>query len=129
MPKAKSLKEEAKVILQGSFGTTSCGCCSYAAVVVMGMIDPVFFKVRTIMNIFVQGSILGILALAVGFTLLIAEIDLSIVGIAALSACIGTMWMKTRAMRPRVFLGYWPSLSLFYLVLLWVSSTGCWLRG
>ena len=65
------------------------------AVVVMGMIDPVFFKIRTIMNIFVQGSILGILALAVGFTLLIAEIDLSIVGIAALSACIGTIWMRT----------------------------------
>ena len=51
-----------------------------AAIAIMGSIDPVFFKIRTIMNIFVQGSILGILALAIGFTLLIAEIDLSIVG-------------------------------------------------
>ena len=64
------------------------------AIVIMGLIDPVFFNVRTLMNIFVQGSILGILAVAIGFSLLIAEIDLSIVGIAALSACLGTLAMS-----------------------------------
>lgn len=63
-------------------------------IIIMGIINPIFFSGTILINILVQGSILGILAAAISFPLLIGEIDLSIVGIAAITACVGTLAMK-----------------------------------
>lgn len=63
-------------------------------ILLMGMINPIFYTGRILMNILVQGSILGILSAAMAFSLLIGEIDLSIVGIAGITAAIGTIAMN-----------------------------------
>ena len=64
------------------------------SLIVMGLINPVFFTRQILGNILVQSSILGVLAAGLSFAILIGEIDLSIVGITAFAAACGTMLMK-----------------------------------
>jgi simple sugar transport system permease protein/ribose transport system permease protein len=59
-----------------------------------GLLNPFFLTVANLQNILVQATVLGFLGLAVALTLLIAEIDLSVVGILALSAAVGAVLMR-----------------------------------
>lgn len=65
------------------------------SVIVMGIIQPIFFRQEILMNILVQSSVLGILTAAISFAILIGEIDLSVTGVMAFSACVGTWAMKS----------------------------------
>lgn len=64
------------------------------SVLVMGLIQPVFFSGSILMNILVQASVLGVLTAGLSFTILIGEIDLSVTGVMGFSACIGTICMR-----------------------------------
>lgn len=59
----------------------------------LGIFNPAFLSPSVLMNILEQASVLGSLALAMTFVLLIGEIDLSIVGVLGFSAIIGTSMM------------------------------------
>ncbi|KLU62266.1 ribose transport system permease protein RbsC [Peptococcaceae bacterium CEB3] len=61
--------------------------------VVMGLFDPIFFSKGILKNILVQGTVLGVLTAGISFTILIGEIDLSIVGTIGFAAGLGTLLM------------------------------------
>lgn len=54
-----------------------------------------FLSVSNLQNILVQATTLGFLALAIALTLLIGEIDLSVVGVLAFSGAIGAKLMES----------------------------------
>lgn len=56
-----------------------------------GMLNDFFFTIPNLQNILVQATVLGFLALAVAVTLLLGEIDLSVVGNLGFSAAIGAV--------------------------------------
>ena len=61
--------------------------------IVMGIIDPIFFSKDILKNILIQATVLGVLTAGITFTLLIGEIDLSVVGTLGFSAGVGTLLM------------------------------------
>lgn len=63
------------------------------SIIVMGIIEPIFFSPRILANILVQAAVLGVLTGGLSFVFLVGDIDLSVVGIMAVSATIGTMLM------------------------------------
>lgn len=64
------------------------------SIIVMGLIEPIFFSPRILANILIQATVLGVLTGGLSFAFLIGEIDLSIVGIMAVSATVGTLLMS-----------------------------------
>lgn len=54
-------------------------------------LNPFFFSIANVQNILVQATTLGFLAVGVAFTLLIGEIDLSVVGVLGFSGSIGAV--------------------------------------
>jgi simple sugar transport system permease protein len=56
-----------------------------------GLMSPFFLTIANLQNILVQATVLGLLALAVGATLLIGEIDLSVVGNLVFSGLMGIL--------------------------------------
>ena len=64
------------------------------SIVIMGLFQPVFFSSVILGNILVQATVLGILTAGLSFTILLGDIDLSVVGNMAFSAAIGTLAMK-----------------------------------
>ena len=58
-------------------------------------VNPVFASIANIQNILIQATVLGFLSLAVALTLLISEIDLSIVGAATFGATVGAWLMSS----------------------------------
>lgn len=64
------------------------------AIVVMGMFKPSFFSFGILSNILVQGTVLGLLAIAISIIILLGDINLSTVGTAGFSALIGVLAMK-----------------------------------
>ena len=55
------------------------------------LLNSFFFSVANVQNILVQATTLGFLAVGVAFTLLIGEIDLSVVGILGFSGSMGAL--------------------------------------
>jgi simple sugar transport system permease protein len=64
-------------------------------IVIMGLIDSTFFSKSILQNILVQTAVLGVLTGGMSFVLIIGEIDLSIVGVLAFSAGLGTTMMNS----------------------------------
>lgn len=64
------------------------------SVIIMGMIQPIFFAPTILANILTQATVLGVLTLAISFAILLGDIDLSLTGTMVFSAAIGTMAMK-----------------------------------
>lgn len=64
------------------------------SIIIMGIIEPIFFSPQIMKNILVQASVLGVLTAGLSFCILIGEIDLSIVGMMGFSAAIGTTLMS-----------------------------------
>ncbi len=64
------------------------------SMIIMGIIEPVFFTSEILANILVQATVLGVLTGGLACVLLLGEIDLSVVGIMAISATIGTILMN-----------------------------------
>ncbi len=65
-----------------------------SSLVVMGIIQPAFFTIDIIRNIFIQAAALGVMTIGLSHTLMLGEIDLSIVGTMAFSAGLGTYLMN-----------------------------------
>ncbi|GEN34780.1 MULTISPECIES: ABC transporter permease [Aneurinibacillus] len=61
---------------------------------IMGLIDSAFFSQVILQNILVQTAVLGILTAGIAHVLIIGEIDLSITGVLAFSAGLGTTLMN-----------------------------------
>ncbi|CDX55279.1 putative ABC transport integral membrane subunit [Mesorhizobium plurifarium] len=59
-----------------------------------GVLNPFFLSEGNLQNVLVQATTLGVLVLAVSFTLLIGEIDLSVVGNLVFSGMIGAYAMQ-----------------------------------
>lgn len=59
----------------------------------MSIFNPNFLSGTILMNVLVQGTVLGFLAMAMTLPLIIGEIDLSIVGVLGFSAAIGASMM------------------------------------
>lgn len=55
------------------------------------LLNPFFFSIANMQNILVQATTLGFLAVGIAFTLLIGEIDLSVVGVLGFSGSIGAV--------------------------------------
>ncbi|GAA2009723.1 ABC transporter permease [Nakamurella flavida] len=55
------------------------------------LLNPFFFSIPNAQNILVQATTLGFLAVGIAFTLLIGEIDLSVVGVLGFSGAIGAV--------------------------------------
>ncbi len=55
------------------------------------LLNPFFFSIPNMQNILVQATTLGFLAVGIAFTLLIGEIDLSVVGVLGFSGSIGAV--------------------------------------
>ncbi|AZO94691.1 ABC transporter permease [Halocella sp. SP3-1] len=64
------------------------------SIVIMGLFQPIFFSSVILSNILVQATVLGILTAGLSFTILLGDIDLSVVGNMAFSAALGTLAMK-----------------------------------
>jgi simple sugar transport system permease protein/ribose transport system permease protein len=64
------------------------------SIIIMGIIEPIFFSSEIMKNILVQASVLGVLTAGLSFCIMIGEIDLSIVGMMGFSAAIGTTLMN-----------------------------------
>lgn len=64
------------------------------SILIMGMFQPSFYSFGILSNILVQGTVLGMLALAVAMVVLLGDINLCTVGTAGFSALIGVMAMK-----------------------------------
>ena len=64
-----------------------------AIILIMSIFNPIFLSKSILLNILVQGTVLGLLSMAMAMVLLIGEIDLSIVGTLGFSAVIGASMM------------------------------------
>lgn len=64
------------------------------AIVIMGIANPIFFSPSILQNILVQTAVLGVLTAGLAHVLIIGEIDLSITGVLAFSAGLGTFLMN-----------------------------------
>jgi simple sugar transport system permease protein len=64
------------------------------SIIIMGLIEPIFFSPQILKNILVQASVLGVLTAGLSFVIMVGEIDLSIVGVMGFSAAIGTTFMS-----------------------------------
>lgn len=62
-----------------------------------GLMSPFFLTTANLQNVLVQATVLGIVALAVGITLLIAEIDLSVIGNLVFSGLMGVLLVRAEA--------------------------------
>ncbi|MDG4889971.1 MULTISPECIES: ABC transporter permease [unclassified Mesorhizobium] len=74
------------------------GLVALAAIVLLGymyMNAPAFFRVNNLVNVLVQTSVLGLLAMGMSFVLIGGGIDLSLPAILAFSAIIGVIAMQT----------------------------------
>lgn len=89
----KRLSSFAKKISQG-FSNNIVWVLFVLTLIFLGIIQPGMFSKNILINIVRQASILGILSLAVSFTLLLGEIDLSATGNMAVSAFLGILAMK-----------------------------------
>lgn len=58
------------------------------------LLNSFFFSIANVQNILVQATSLGFLAVGVAFTLLIGEIDLSVVGVLGFSGSIGAVALR-----------------------------------
>lgn len=65
-----------------------------AVLITMGIFEPMFFSVQVLKNILIQASVMGVLTAGLSLTILLGEIDLSIVGILGFSAGVGTLAMN-----------------------------------
>jgi simple sugar transport system permease protein len=65
------------------------------SILIMGMFKSSFYSFGILSNILVQGTVLGMLAIAVSMVILLGDINLSTVGTAGFSALIGVMMMKS----------------------------------
>lgn len=59
-----------------------------------GLLSPFFLTLANLQNVLVQTTVLGLVALAVGITLLIAEIDLSVVGNLVFSGLVAILLVR-----------------------------------
>lgn len=64
------------------------------SILIMGIFQPAFFTLGILTNILVQGTVLGILAIAVSMIIVLGDINLSGVGTAGFSALIGVLLIK-----------------------------------
>lgn len=64
------------------------------SIIIMGLFKSSFYSFGILSNILVQGTVLGMLAIAVSMVILLGDINLSTVGTAGFSALIGVMMMK-----------------------------------
>ncbi len=62
--------------------------------IVIGMMDPRFFSPVILGNIVIQATVLGILAFAQSFAIMLGAIDLSLLGVMSFSATIGLILIK-----------------------------------
>jgi simple sugar transport system permease protein/ribose transport system permease protein len=62
--------------------------------IVAGLASPFFLTTANLQNILVQATVLSMVALAVGVTLLIAEIDLSVIGNLVFCGLVGVLLMR-----------------------------------
>jgi simple sugar transport system permease protein len=66
--------------------------------ILAGLLNPFFLSEGNLQNVLVQATTLGVLVLAVSFTLLIGEIDLSVVGNLIFSSMVGAYAMQNFGM-------------------------------
>ncbi len=66
--------------------------------VLTGYLNPFFLTTGNLQNVLVQSTTLGVLVLALSFTLLIGEIDLSVVGNLVFSGMVGAFAMQNYGM-------------------------------
>lgn len=64
------------------------------SILIMGVFKSSFYSFGILSNILVQGTVLGMLAIAVSMVILLGDINLSTVGTAGFSALMGVMMMK-----------------------------------
>lgn len=64
------------------------------SIILMGIIQPIFFSATIFTNILIQATVLGVLTLAISFAILLGDIDLSLMGTMAFSAAMGTLAIK-----------------------------------
>jgi simple sugar transport system permease protein/ribose transport system permease protein len=69
-------------------------CLLILAVVVIGLMDSRFFSSAIMMNILTQAAVLGILACAQSFGILLGAIDLSLIGVMSFAATCGGLLQK-----------------------------------
>jgi simple sugar transport system permease protein/ribose transport system permease protein len=55
------------------------------------LLNPFFFSLPNVQNILVQATTLGFVAVGIAFTLIIGEIDLSVVGVLGISGAVGAV--------------------------------------
>jgi ribose/xylose/arabinose/galactoside ABC-type transport system permease subunit len=67
------------------------------ALLVLWIFAPIFFEPRNLINVLVQASTLGLMAIGLTFVLIIGGMDLSIPSVMALSAILGAVAMKSGA--------------------------------
>ena len=65
-----------------------------AVLVLLGVIAPNFFRYGNIVNVLLQASLLGILAIGMAVVMIVGGIDLSLPANMAMSAVLGALYMK-----------------------------------
>ncbi|MEM1485128.1 ABC transporter permease [Oscillospiraceae bacterium PP1C4] len=64
------------------------------SIIIMGIIQPIFFSAQILSNILTQATVLGVLTCAISFAILLGDIDLSLIGTMAFTAAVGTLSLK-----------------------------------
>ena len=63
-------------------------------IIIMGTINTAFFSTSILQNILIQTAVLGVLTAGIAHVLIVGEIDLSVTGVLAFSAGLGTYLMN-----------------------------------
>ncbi|MHB8061368.1 MAG: ABC transporter permease [Ruminiclostridium sp.] len=85
------------------------------AVIIVGMLDKRFFSATIFGNILTQATVLGILAFAQSFAIMLGGIDLSLLGVMSFSSTIGLLLLKA---------GFPVPLSILAILLVGLSIGG-----
>jgi simple sugar transport system permease protein/ribose transport system permease protein len=80
---------KARAVLRTAFGEYSMWILLVLMYIIAGIFIPRLFYFENVQNIIVQGTILGILSIAMAFAFLIGEVDLSIVAIMGFAPLLG----------------------------------------
>ncbi|NEU31367.1 ABC transporter permease [bacterium LRH843] len=91
-PTNKKTKTNTNII--GLFANNIVWFLLVAAILIMGSMNSAFFSGSILQNILVQTAVLGVLTAGLAHVLIIGEIDLSVTGVLAFSAGLGTFLMN-----------------------------------
>lgn len=106
---------QAKALVKRIFGEYSMWILFAAMYLCAGFLIPTLLSIENFQNVMIQGTVIGILSVAMTFAFLIGEVDLSVVAIAGFAPLMGLFAMNLFGL---------PAIAAFILTLLVGAGVG-----